>query len=162
MAQRQGGRAWGNTVISHYFVRQPNGLLARFSARAQVIFEVDLSEAEAIAWYRRRMSDDEAPARVRQAVADEPIHGSDPAPDRLGRWRTCLAAIRFAHGEAALFELRADHPGVFELDGRIEQSPAHTNVSQRAPGSGDCRSEIPTPGEASNGPETVWDREINP
>ena len=110
-------------MVSHYFVRQPNGLLARFSARASLFYEVDLSEADAIAWYRRRMTDDEAPARVRQAVADEPIDGGDPAPDRLARWRTCLAAIRFAHGDATVAELRADHAGIFEPDAKAERAP---------------------------------------
>jgi hypothetical protein len=128
-----------------YFVRQPNGLLARFSARAHYIYAVDLSEAEAVAWYRRRMTDDEAPAKVRQAAADEPIDGSDPAPDRLGRWRKCLAAIRFAHGESAVTELRTDHPGVFEPDGRIGQVPVPTIAAQLALGRGDDRPHIPSP-----------------
>jgi hypothetical protein len=110
-------------VVSHYFVRQPNGLLARFSARASLFYEVDLSEADAIAWYRRRMTDDEAPARVRRAVAGEPIDGGGPAPPPLGRWRTCLAAIRFAHGDDAVAELRADHAGVFEPDAKAERAP---------------------------------------
>jgi hypothetical protein len=102
------------TMVSMYFVRQPNGLLARFSTRAGLLYEVDLSEADALAWYRRRMTDDEAPAKVRRAVSDEPIDGGSPAPDRLGRWRRCLDVIRAAHGPAAVALLLADHPGVFE------------------------------------------------
>jgi hypothetical protein len=137
----------GHTMTSHYFVRQPNGLLARFSARANYIYEVDLSEAEALAWYRRRMTDDEAPARVRQAVTDEPIDGDDPSPDRLGRWRNCLAAIRFAHGESAVAELLADHPGVFEPDEQIGHAPVPTNVPRLALGRGDERRDVPSPAE---------------
>jgi hypothetical protein len=141
-------------VVSQYFVRQPNGLLARYSARAHYIYEVDLSEAEALAWYRRRMTDEEAPAKVRQAVADVPIDGSDAAPDRLGRWRTCLAAIRFAHGESAVAELRADHPGVFEPDGPIEQSPVPANIAQLTLTGRETRRDILSPVALSHGPET--------
>jgi hypothetical protein len=141
-------------VVSQYFVRQPNGLLARFSARAGFIYEVDLSEADAIAWYRRRMTDEEAPAKVSEAVADVPIDGSDAAPDRLGRWRTCLAAIRFAHGDSAVADLRADHPGVFEPDGLIEQAPVPTNVAQLALGRGDIGRDMLSPVALSHGPET--------
>jgi hypothetical protein len=140
-------------MISHYFVRQPNGLLARFSARAGLIYEVDLSEAEAVAWYRRRMTDDEAPAKVRRAVADEPIDGSAPAPDQLGRWRTCLAAIRFAHGESALTELRADHPAVFKPVGQTELSPVPTSSTHLAPRHGDTKRDLLSPVASSNGPE---------
>jgi hypothetical protein len=146
-------------MISQYFVRQPNGLLARFSPRAGFIYEVDMSEAEALAWYRRRMTDDEAPAKVRQAVADEPIDGSDAAPDRLGRWRTCLAAIRFAHGDSAVADLRAEHSAVFEPDGLIEQAPVPTNVAQLALGRGNIGRDMLSPVALSHGPETGRARE---
>ena len=144
-----------------YFVRQPNGLLARFSARANFIYEVDLSEAEAIAWYRRRMTDDEAPAKVCQAVADDPIDGDDPVPDRLGRWRKCLAAIRFAHGESAVTELRADHPGVFERDEQIGRAPVATNVPLPAPGYGDDGRDMPSPVPSPEGLEPPQAKETD-
>ena len=132
-------------MVSQYFVRQPNGLLARFSARAGYIYAVDLSEADAIAWYHRRMADDEADAKVCRAMEDEPIDGGDPAPDRLGRWRKCLEAIRFAHGESAVAVLRTDHAEVFEPAGQAEPPRGPTIATQVAPAHGVTEPTVPAP-----------------
>ena len=132
-------------MVSQYFVRQPNGLLARFSARAGLIYAVDLSEADAVDWYHRRMTDEEAPEKVRRALADEPVEGGEPALDRLGRWRTCLAAIRVAQGESAVAVLRTDHAGVFEPPGQAIPARGPTVATPLAPVLGVNRPDVPSP-----------------
>ena len=54
--------------MPQYFVRQPNGLLARFSTVVDNFCEVDMTEAEALEWCRERMGEASARDKVRRAV----------------------------------------------------------------------------------------------
>ena len=100
-----------------YFVRQPNGKLARFSTVVDAFCEVDMSESDALRWCRERMGEDEAREKVRRAVADEPTDG--PGGRRccdqgLVRWHDSLATILHVHGTAGLAKFLAAYPSTYE------------------------------------------------
>ena len=91
-------------------VRQPNGLLARFSDVVDIFTHYDLTEQEALEVCVefggctrpearekvRRGLEDYAPMREDGSVSDEPSGD----PEKLARWRDCLATIRAIKGAA--------------------------------------------------------------
>jgi hypothetical protein len=84
-------------------VKQPNGLLARWSSVVDDFTHVNMAEAEAVAVCRMYpgMGRAEAAEKVRRGVEDEPVSGFlevGGRGDGLDRWRDCLETIRAIHG----------------------------------------------------------------
>ncbi len=83
-------------------VKQPNGLLARFSDVVDNFTAVDMTVDEAIEECKSQgMGHEDAVAKVDRGVTDEPVAGwvERTADDGLDRWRDCLGTIRVVHGE---------------------------------------------------------------
>ena len=98
-------------------VRQPNGLLAEFSDVVDDFVAYDMDAGEAAALYAGHMSADDATAKVRRGVEDEPIPGIVDASGRgdgLDRYRECLHTVHFRHGRDVCRERHR------QLSGRAE------------------------------------------
>lgn len=85
-------------------IKQPNGLLARFSDVVDDFTDYDLGKIEAIelCMNEHRLLQSEAIRKVNRGVFDAPIPGfvERTADDGLDRWRQAIARIRAAHGDA--------------------------------------------------------------
>lgn len=83
-------------------VKQPNGLLARFSEVVDDFTHYDMTEDEAIECCREWLGRDEAEEKVAKGLRDEPCppfviaSGKD---DGLDRYRDAVATIRLVHGD---------------------------------------------------------------
>lgn len=81
------------------FVRQPDGLLARFSDVVDDFTHASLTDAEAVrvCVAEHGMREDDARQKVAGAMADLDPRTKQPG-DGLARWRDSLAAIDAVHG----------------------------------------------------------------
>jgi hypothetical protein len=82
-------------------VKQPNGLLARFSDIVDDFTHYDLGEEEAIEICREHMGRIEAVDKVRRGMEDEecpPFINASGKNDGLDRYRDCLKTIKNVHG----------------------------------------------------------------
>lgn len=80
-------------------VKQPNGLLARFSAVNDTFTSIDMTEQEALDLCCKFMSFNEAKLKVLGGVEDwkpwlDKVKGSGH-----DRWDDCMTAIKDAHGD---------------------------------------------------------------
>lgn len=84
-------------------VRQPNGLLARFSDVCDNFTHYDMDEEEAVQVCIDvgDMGPMGAKEKVAAGVEDhEPwTHGPSDDPEKLSRWKDCLHTIKNIHGE---------------------------------------------------------------
>jgi hypothetical protein len=77
-------------------VKQPDGLLARFSEVVDNFTAVNMTEQEAVEECQLRgLSLAEAKEKVRRGIEDEPVRGfvERTANDGLDRWRDALETI---------------------------------------------------------------------
>jgi hypothetical protein len=93
--------------MPQYFVRQPNGKLARFSTIVDSFCDIHLSRAEAEKWcIRQGMTESEAIAKVKRAIDDEPINGEPRHCDeKLHRWIKSLITILAIKGTDELTDI---------------------------------------------------------
>lgn len=82
-------------------VKQPNGLLARFSEVVDDFTHYDMTEAEAVEVCQEDMGRADAEAKVRRGINDEPhpFMNERDATDGLGRFRDAIETIRTIHGD---------------------------------------------------------------
>lgn len=94
-----------------YFVKQPNGLLARFSTVVDHFTHMNLSTADArdlACDFYGRQSQQEATSAVARALSDDIAYYDSDTPrrgDGLTRWHACIAVVRTLHGEAEYTEI---------------------------------------------------------
>jgi hypothetical protein len=87
------------------FVKQPNGLLARFSEVVDDFTEYDMSVSDALEYCKPLMGTLDANGKVDRALADDMtgIGQASPLGDGLDRFRDAIATIKQIHGyETAL------------------------------------------------------------
>lgn len=97
-----------------YFVRQPNGLLARFSTIPDGFTHTNLSEEGAIeVCIEDGMTRDDAVTKVLRGVRDEPLGGSLRSEQLLSRWHESLNTILLIHGTKALAEFLAENADTY-------------------------------------------------
>lgn len=98
-----------------YFVRQPNGLLARFSTVVDHFSDLDMTDAHALDWCRKEgMSESDAAAKVRRGVEDETIYPDEQrCCDGFHRWHESLSTILHVHGTKGLAEFLAEYPTTY-------------------------------------------------
>lgn len=90
-----------------FFVRQPNGLFARFSTIVDHFTHMNLTR-EVIANGEVEPWLADSVAALQRAEADEPLEEDmPPATDGLGRWRYCLETVLVIHGKKAVAEVEA-------------------------------------------------------
>jgi hypothetical protein len=80
-------------------VRQPNGLLARFSDVVDNFTDMNMSEVEAYELCRESMGIEDAREKVRAGVEDWKPWTHRVKGDGLSRWADCLNSIKVIHGE---------------------------------------------------------------
>jgi hypothetical protein len=102
------------------FVKQPNGLLARFSEVVDQFTDGNLSVAEAVTLCITDYGMDEASAsrKVQAAVEDRDSLLPSTPGNGHDRWDEALEAIRFQHGEEALATVMAEMG--FAADGALK------------------------------------------
>ena len=83
--------------MAAFFVRQPNGLFARFHTGSDQFTHWNLSSAQAIEVYLEERREDAIDA-VAAAMDDRPTRYSTSEPDFLGRWRACVEEAVRTHG----------------------------------------------------------------
>ena len=83
--------------MAAFFVRQPNGLFARFHTGSDQFTHWNLSSAQAIDVYLEEQREDAIDA-VAPAMDDRPTRFGTSEPDFLGRWRACVEAAVRVHG----------------------------------------------------------------
>lgn len=76
-------------------IKQPNGLLARFSEVVDNFTHVNLSVAEAIELCEEDMSADDAAQKVQRGI------------DSDNRWTEAIGIIRRVHGDIEVFKLES-------------------------------------------------------
>lgn len=89
------------------FVKQPNGLLARFDEIIDNFTHANYSPADAVALGVADYAMDEASAKrkVQAAIDDMDIMGSGIPGSGLDRWNDALETIGFRHGKQAVAEM---------------------------------------------------------
>jgi len=87
-------------------VKQPNGLLARFSTVVDDFTHYGMTEEEALEVCRDEMGRVEAEAKVQRGLDDDltGLGVKDPKDDGLNRWRGSLHIIEIVHGKETLDE----------------------------------------------------------
>lgn len=82
-------------------MRQPNGLLGRFSDIVDDFTHINMTHDEAIDVCLEDLGRHEAAEKVRRGEDDDPIWGNEkPCPEKLMRWKDSLSTIRSIHGES--------------------------------------------------------------
>jgi hypothetical protein len=79
-------------MMPSYIVRQPNGLLAVFSTIVDAFTIFDMTEEEAVEEMREKMGREDALAKVKRGVEDQPLTGGPPGSG-LDRWNSCLKTM---------------------------------------------------------------------
>lgn len=87
------------------FVRQPNGLLARFSDVVDDFTHYDMTEEEAVEEAREDLGREAAIKKVKAGVEDYEPWTNNVKGDGLSRWRDCLESIESVHGKEKLAEV---------------------------------------------------------
>lgn len=82
-----------------HIVKQPNGLLARFSEVVDDFTDCDMTPEEAVDLCRVYMGRTKAEAKVLSGINDEPAPWDKPSQDGLSRFRYAIEVIREIHGE---------------------------------------------------------------
>lgn len=86
-----------------YFLKQPNGLLARFSTIPDHFTHVNLTAAEAFDVAFEEMGRHEAEQKIRRALDDDHLGEPWTGPaDGLNRWRDSLETVEACHGSEEL------------------------------------------------------------
>lgn len=81
-------------------VKQPNGLLARFSDIVDSFTDGNMNEREAYRLCRERLGIDAAKRKVRAGLEDwKPWTIECPSEDGLSRWRDSIETVKSVHGE---------------------------------------------------------------
>jgi hypothetical protein len=84
-------------------VKQPNGLLARFSDIVDDFTHYNLTVKQAVKVCQdQSMGEAEAKQKVQNGVLDLKPWGTKPSEDGLSRWRDCLDTIKSVHGTKAM------------------------------------------------------------
>ena len=82
-------------------VKQPNGLLARFSDIVDDFTHMNMTEAEAFEVCREYLGVEEAKRKVLAGVQDWKPWTNSVFGDGLSRWNDCIASIKNVHGKKA-------------------------------------------------------------
>lgn len=80
-------------------VRQPNGLLARFSDIVDDFTHTDMTADEAMTICREQLGIDEAAHKVDAGVRDFVPWTTDVPGSGHDRWDDCIESIRLIHGD---------------------------------------------------------------
>lgn len=90
-------------------VKQPNGLLARFSDIVDNFTDLDLTETEALELCKEcyDLSRQDAEEKVRAALEDWEPWTVGKQGDGLSRWRDSLKTVELIHGKEAVEEILA-------------------------------------------------------
>lgn len=97
------GRLARSLEMGWFFLKQPNGKLARFSDVVDDFTHHDLTEAEALSYCSSSMGSIQAAEKVRRALDDEDRWKpgvKHETVDGLGRWRDALKTVEAIHGKA--------------------------------------------------------------
>jgi predicted RNase H-like HicB family nuclease len=97
------------TDMPSYFLRQPNGLFARFSTVVDNFTHYAMTREEALGVARHELGRGDAEAKIQRAVDDD-VNGMGIRiikDDGLNRWRDCLETIQLMHGDAELAKVVA-------------------------------------------------------
>lgn len=86
-------------------VKQPNGMLARFSDIVDNFTDLNLTEAEALELCEVYAFPLEAERRVKAGIEDWKPWQDDKKGDGLSRWKDCLDTIQVIHGKGAVQEI---------------------------------------------------------
>lgn len=82
-------------------IKQPNGLLARFSDIVDDFTHMNMTEAEALEVCREYMGEEDARRKVLAGVQDWKPWTNSIFGDGLERWNDSLARIERVHGKRA-------------------------------------------------------------
>ena len=80
-------------------VKQPNGLLARFSDVVDDFTDGNMNEREAYRLCRGELGIDASKRKVRAGIEDHLPYTCTPSEDGLYRWRESIETVRSIHGE---------------------------------------------------------------
>lgn len=88
-----------------YFLKQPNGLLARFSTIPDHFTHVNLTETEAFEVAFEDMGRYEAEQKIKRALEDAHLGEPWSVHDGLNRWRDSVETVEECHGADELKKL---------------------------------------------------------
>lgn len=100
--------------MAWFFVKQPNGLLARYSDIVDNFTHLDMTVEDAVreCVATHGIREDAAKAKVQRGLDDLPIYAKMPVVgDGLDRWREALDSILSVHGQAAVDEVTKNCSG---------------------------------------------------
>lgn len=90
-------------------VKQPNGLLGRFSTIVDDFTHINMTHDEAIEVCLQDMGRCDAEEKVKRGEDDKPIWGDEkPDPDGLMRWKSSLDTIMAIHGKKRFYVRRRE------------------------------------------------------
>ena len=97
--------------MAWYFVKQPNGLLARFSEISDFFTDIDLTVEHALLMCMQEygMRKDSAALKVQRALDDEDQWEINKKGDGSLRWRNALRTIVSVHGKKELESFLEEH-----------------------------------------------------
>jgi hypothetical protein len=81
-------------------VRQPNGLLARWSDIVDNFTDYNLTETDAIEVCRYHMGEEGVKKKVQSGIDDIEPWTTNVKGDGLARWRDCIESIERVHGKS--------------------------------------------------------------
>jgi hypothetical protein len=93
--EREGSMAWR-------IVKQPNGLLARFSDVVDNFTDLNMTDEEALVLCREHLGIADAQQKVLAGVQDWKPWTHNIPGSGLGRWNDCLETIKNVHGKKAV------------------------------------------------------------
>lgn len=85
-------------------VKQPNGLLARFSDVVDTFTDMNMNERQAYRLCREDIGVQESKRKVCAGKLDFIPWTNTPSEDGLARWRDCLETIEAIHGKDKVAE----------------------------------------------------------
>lgn len=84
-----------------FYLKQPNGLYARFSTIPDDFTTMGLTREGALDRAQREVGEREGLSKIERADADEEAAEYEPtAPEGLRRWQGCLDTVEAIHGAA--------------------------------------------------------------
>ena len=118
-------------------VKQPNGLLARFSDIVDDFTDMDMTEAEAIKVCLENMSLHDAEIKVKAGLEDWKPWTSGKRGSGLDRWNDCIRKVKCIHGDGIAQERVevGSHKVALKYDVIMADPPWHfKNYSADEPG----------------------------
>lgn len=88
--------------MSSYFLKQPNGLLARFSAVVDHFTHANLTREEAFEIACHDMGRRDAADKIQRALEDDHLGAPWSIADGLNRWREATETVADVHGAKEL------------------------------------------------------------